>query len=1025
MAEKKEFSLGDNQNLVIKASAGSGKTFQLAMRFISLLFCFPNEDPAQIVAITFTRKAAGEILDKIIGQLLEMIDDPALLRQRIEQNLLPAELTPAMLPELLGRILKSRELQISTIDSFLVRIIEAFSPEFGISGAVEMIDEATDTGMEQVLRDVIRREKGNLLPLLKEFAEGSNARNLTDTLRDFINENYPKYLLFPAEESWGNLQKVGAAKLTQGEIDRCADTLLVGRENYEYPGKIRERISTLIDLARSGKTKGFGAEHTPEKLFFYRKQYTFSEEMAAAAEKLARHVATIELDSKIGKSRAAYRMLKLYDDLYSEKIRSQGRIAFRDLPKLLGSLAEDCKLDLEYRLDTRNRHYMLDEFQDTSDSQWNFMANLVAEAIQGDQQSFFLVGDVKQALYLWRQGNPRLFDLICAEHNLKPEYSDTSYRSAPQVIDAVNQTFLSGERQSEPYRAMLERLDFHTHTAAKSKLSGYAKLFEVVNQAGKDDQSLRIFRVLELLEEIRPLERGLSAAILLRTNKEVEKYKQGLAALHFPMPISAEGAAKPAESMVCTILFLLLRLANHPGDGFAPALGMIRRRHGQLLTPQYLAAKLGLDAAENWVELSDRLHAELVALGLSGLVEKFRRAWAAELAAFDRERVEVVSRAARNFTGTVDEFLARWDKFTSADQSRSGTIQIMTIHKSKGLEFDIVILPELGVNPSSHTPTLAVEPMPPGVTDFTPSWVSFLPGDAAEAVLPGLQQIKATLEADQFYERGCGLYVAMTRAKRALYMIVGKLPDKENKGFRADKMLYDALQGRSALPGAAGIFESGDPLWYENEQAEKPSAAEDSALFRACPAREIHWESPSALPEQLSPWQGVSNFEPSLGAELGTRLHAMFEQVQFVDTLDPAAIEALAGNDEIGLAAREIWATAMAPGSEIYQALTRPTGNFRLHREWRFLLRTPAGQCISGCFDRVEIALDDSDRIVGATVSDYKSDDLTSEAGFLARHAEQLKAYRAALAQLLQLAPEKVACRLLALRLGKVIPVFG
>ena len=142
-------------NLAIMASAGTGKTFSLAMRYLSLLKL--GVEPDEIVAMTFTNKAAGEIFDKIIQEILAMSSDPAMLEERTLNGMLPPDTTADDLFRILRKILCSpKKLQISTLDSFFFNIISAFPMECGIAGEISMLSEQDDEQRIRTLLTLIR-----------------------------------------------------------------------------------------------------------------------------------------------------------------------------------------------------------------------------------------------------------------------------------------------------------------------------------------------------------------------------------------------------------------------------------------------------------------------------------------------------------------------------------------------------------------------------------------------------------------------------------------------------------------------------------------------------------------------------------------------------------------------------------------------------------------------------------------------------------------------------------------------------
>src|SRR5690606_12112077 len=187
-----------------------------------------------------------------------------------------------------------------------------------------------------------------------------------------------------------------------------------------------------------------------------------------------------------------------------------------------GDGENDTRLQLDYRMDARFDHWMFDEFQDTSFPQWQILENLVDEVMQDDSgcRSFFYVGDIKQAIYTWREGDPRLFSYVADRYKslphggVVPRELNDSWRSGPAVIEMVNRvcgdrpvmTGLFPEAAPEWIRWWRE------HRSARPERRGQAALLLADDETGRREATLRV------LQAIDPIGRGLTCAVLVRTN---------------------------------------------------------------------------------------------------------------------------------------------------------------------------------------------------------------------------------------------------------------------------------------------------------------------------------------------------------------------------------------------------------------------------------------------------------------------------------------------------------------------------
>lgn len=191
-----------------------------------------------------------------------------------------------------------------------------------------------------------------------------------------------------------------------------------------------------------------------------RKQELTPEQCGILAE-ITRRLVNAELENRLSRTRGIYSVINEYERTYGRLVRRRGKLTFADLliiltsaddssPLLSQTPDDDSRLQIDFRLDGRFDHWLLDEFQDTNYLQWRAIENLVDETVQDSsgQRTLFQVGDVKQAIYGWRGGDVRLFDEIQrryqgedGESRIVERRLDTSYRSGPDITGMINRVF--------------------------------------------------------------------------------------------------------------------------------------------------------------------------------------------------------------------------------------------------------------------------------------------------------------------------------------------------------------------------------------------------------------------------------------------------------------------------------------------------------------------------------------------------------------------------------------------------------
>jgi ATP-dependent helicase/nuclease subunit A len=1064
-------------HVMILASAGSGKTYALTNRFVRLLAL--GAKPERIVALTFTRKAAGEFFDEILNKVAHASEDQDYAAQLAVEIGVPLYGCDDFLRMLRTVVDAMHRLRLGTFDGFFARIARNFPLELGLTGEFEILQEhGARMERSRVLRRIFERA-GELADAQREFIEafkratfGVEEKRLGAQLDTFLDQHQEIFLGVPERSAWGNSERIwpkGSPWLA-GKID--ANAVRVLREWVEVaglPDKQRLRWADFLEAWEKwnpGVVPTRPLAYVLEKaldawsdlqagravLEFDRKPQTLTPAACSALADLTRHVVGSELQRRLEVTQGIHAVVAGYEAVYHDAVRRAGKLTFGDVQRLLvprggipqlgsgSSFADedDTRLVIDYRLDGEIDHWLLDEFQDTSFGQWSVLRNLIDEAVQDPTgaRSFFYVGDVKQAIFAWRDGDPRLFREIFDHYNnprpgtIAEEHLVKSWRSGPAVIEAVNQVFGDAAVLNELFPGVAStnwNREWRAHESAKPTLSGQVALLHAPDEASRFEVTL------ELLRTIEPLKRGLTCALLVQDNQTAAKLADYLRRVG-QIPAVAE-----ADLHVCTdnpvgsALLALVQVAAHPGDTLA-------WQHLQMTPFGALLERAGLtDVEKVSLHILGGIHEE-------GF-ERMTTTWWRKVEplipaddAFSRQRARQFTQAAALFDATgsrdVAEFVQFMERHTVRDAETAAVLRVMTIHKSKGLGFDVVLLPDVeGIRIDCRREGLAVQKSP----DRTVEWVLDLPGKLFHTQDDVLSAHVRSAEAEACYESLSLLYVAMTRAKRAMYLITKPPGTSTSRNF--PKLLAETLGEESSLIRVGtrdfgGAFMTGEAGWFLED---KPSAG-NSGVQPIPVILDSVSKRLARLPARRPSQGGEASFKAghlfSLtgreAAGFGLAVHALLAEVEWVD-----------GNQATALS--ESWRKRSVPAqvtSEVMACLRSPAlVDVWKPRESAVVWRERAfevvmeGAWFTGVFDRVVIEYEGkgSGRTpVHAVVYDFKTEhvDTGSESLVVAasRHAEQLHLYRRVVALLLGLSLTQVTSKIIFTRLAISVgldPVSG
>ena len=1037
----------------ILASAGTGKTFQLTNRLIGLLHA--GVEPDEILATTFTRKAAGEIRRRLMQRLAEAALDDGECRQ-LAGHLGAEGLTTDDCLAMLRRVVRSlHRLNLCTLDSFFMRVAGTFSLELGLGPSWRIVEETDDLRLREqaVLAMLTREPLDTMLDLIRlanrDHCSRSAYENLLRTVRDLY------YIRRSTDEDAWKLSPSGklldSARLTKC-IGRFADT----PAPLTQKGKPRKRwvdaIERHAEAAREGRWDDFCSGGIVGSVILEHGSYdrvAISDEFEEALRPLIRHAASVLIRVLSRETTNAGELMRRFSVIYDGFKQQRGAYRFDDVTGAVAAwISGDVagsprRLDeMAHRLDGFVRHILLDEFQDTSLDQWDVLTPLAERVLAqapGPHRSFFVVGDKKQAIYGWREGRPELLSARAEDPRIRGTTLARSYRSSQVVIDLANRVF--GQIADNPvFSADADReaaadwaKDFTTHTCAKD-LPGHAELI-VVPKAADKDQTVQAMlgAAAETVRDILADAPGCSVGILFRKNSSIPRMIHALRARG--IFASEEGGNPLTDCPAVSAALSLLTLADHPGHTAAAF-------HVCTSPLKAVIEAESFQDADAICAAARRLRRRLQVYGYAHTLRGWLRKIAAQCDGRDFSRFEQLIEMAQLYdrgAGVRTMDFVRRVRETRVEDPTSAGVRVMTVHQAKGLQFDAVVLPELG--DSFHKVTPAVLTRRPDPLS-RPVQVCRYRSEYLCRLHPDLSVMLDQHRQRTIREELCNLYVALTRAVHAAYMIVQPPPKTAGPSQSFAGILRAALVEGQEPEAPATLWSREDPDgrdWRETRaEAARPQEPE-TVLPRVAeaaetPERNIHRLTPTGLVDGCKgALEQHLRLDESRAMHLGTLFHAWFELVEWLDESvpDESTLRAVAAplglTDEGDLREQIDRFRAMCKKKHVLAALSRsayPAGDdvdVRVYRELPFAVREADG-LLSGKIDRLVIGRKGGTPTF-AEIIDYKTDRAEGDAHEtmerLREHYQpQLDAYRRAISKRTSLPPEDIRAELLFVNLA-------
>ncbi len=358
---------------VIRASAGTGKTYQLSNRFLGLVAADAPLDT--ILATTFTRKAAGEILGRVLSRLAETVDDAG-KRAELAGTLGTPLDRPRCLGLLAGMVRRLHRLHVSTLDSFFIEVARSFSLELGLPPGWRIVDEVDDARLRaEAIRAVLRKHStADVLRLMHLLTKGGAARSVSRQIANLVNRLYGQFLE-SSPAAWDSLAR--PKPLDEPSLESAIEALSAA----ELPADARYRKAhdQAVENLRKANWVDFIGKGLAAKIAdpagdgrFYNKP--IPQPLRDAYAPLVTHAQAEILGQIANQTTATRRLLEHFDAAYRELKLSRRALRFEDVTRLVGDWPLEGRFDdLAHRLDAHVSHLLLDEFQDTSPPQWRVL----------------------------------------------------------------------------------------------------------------------------------------------------------------------------------------------------------------------------------------------------------------------------------------------------------------------------------------------------------------------------------------------------------------------------------------------------------------------------------------------------------------------------------------------------------------------------------------------------------------------------------------------------------------------------
>ena len=1004
---------------IINAAAGSGKTYNLVLRYLTLILGSETPKPYRnLLALTFTNKAVNELKERILATLFALskgtIQDENIKNILCDGLAIEEKELSRRANQILRQILfEYGSFDVITLDKLTHRLIRTFAKELKLPYGFEVVldskgllQETVNSIIEEVGKDevltkllndfsmskVLQEQSWNIQKDLDEFAEILLNENDRIPLQDLKNKSISDHST--------DFKTLKREKLkAENEATKIANETLsiINRHGLEetdfYKGTLFKHFQTVLDRDYLKLyTNQLAHALEGEKPLYSKSLDANKKEIIDAIQpklkesylEIKKNVGKLLLNEATLKSWAPRSLLQLMETRL-EALQNQKDVRLLgEFNRKISKLVQDVDAPFIYeRLGERYQHYFIDEFQDTSKLQWTNLIKLIGnalagESLTGEQGSLLIVGDPKQAIYRWRGGDVKQFVNLLTNRDkpfqiqAKNSFLTKNYRSGASIVNFNNQFFLTF---SKLFKGTDYQKIYGEGSQQVAQNTGGYVCVEAIPGGRRKDENIPAYIEKTIGSVIKAIGSGYEPhdiAVLVRTKTQATSVGQGLTKAGYSI-ISSESFVV-RESMNVQFVLAILKLLVHPNDVVQHKLilDVLWELKPKVDEEYHLFAQrhLHLKSSTFFKELGNQYGFGLLLNNLSKLpvlevAESILESisllpsWDIFLNTF----IENIFEFSTTESQTISDYLNYWEK--QKDKLRimipegTNSISVMTIHQAKGLEFPVVILPFIDTALQSNIREKIWYPFSEGpLSSIEWAWIN-----ASKKI-----QLYGDQGQSLYDEYVLGkkldafnvLYVALTRAKDQLYVITQEVT-KEGISSYAD-LLRSFINTQGATLDENTRFE-----WGEKTQKQTPIIKSDSKTEEKII---IQFHTSSIWKKKLVAFSRPKK-EVQLAQKKRLLIHAILAQVTHSEKL-PKVIEETFYNSNLTIETRAFIE------KKLFEIIKHPVISCYFESDNKVLVEqdvlVPNGPTLRP--DRVNLLKDGS-----AVIIDYKTGEAKEEDG--------------------------------------------
>lgn len=814
--------------LIYKSSAGSGKTTALIQIFLKL--SLRSDNPSQfkkLLAITFTNKAAGEMKDRFISELdkisnttLDYSEGNFMIDWLLKELAIDIETLRNRARSTFQRALQDYDdIAISTIDRFNHRLIRSFSRELGIPSDFEVSMQINELYRDAVLRvieqygenELVSKELLKYIKLKSDNEENINIINALLDLKSLVISDEAELAIKKLDEyDFDETGKKYRASLNQNTqtirkfgnefLDYCESNGLDSSNFYrtnsgvfgyfvkcrDFPNKTME-ANSYVQSTLEGQWTSKSATKDIKEAVAPHEAY-FQELLNKTYNYIESHISQFNLQKELSSKLNLIAVLGEVSESILAICDEQNILPIHSFNLIISqALRNEPVAYLYEQIGSRYKHILIDEYQDTSQLQWFNLLPLIDESLATGNDNL-VVGDAKQSIYRFRGGKaeqlislPKLIDappeLKATEQTLvrthRTEQLSSNYRSQKRIVDFNNQ-FFSSLAKLKPFQNELYNEAYFeenvTQEIAKTGLNGLIKVKAWKKTKDLEQDTEYIFEQIQACKALGY--RYGDMAILVRNNKHAGPIIDKLRAAN--ISVSTAESLQLDKDPEIRFVESMLRLLHDKGNNIAKVRAIRNFGFMKDIPFEIMPYRKGTSIDFNSFLKAQGLSPISAVKGAPSLFEAAQQIAALYLPNSQNPYLTGFFDTILNhfgYNGTIQDFLVWWDSLDNkpslTTESSPDAVQVMTIHKSKGLQFKLVFMPKANWNVHSKFSNYRwfdLSHLPEALLPYAPLPVS------KKLAEMGLEKEWAKEEDDVHFDHFNTLYVGFTRAEHGLFV---------------------------------------------------------------------------------------------------------------------------------------------------------------------------------------------------------------------------------------------------------------